>query len=264
MSPESDATVSCATVPCATVPCPPELSEPVHRVLAAELERGRARGGSAPRVLDVGGGSGAWAVALAGLGATVTVVDSSPNALAALERRAREAGVHERITPVQGDVDALAEVAPSDGADLVLGHGLLEVVDDPAHALRALAAAVAPGGAVSVLVAGRHAAVLGRVLAGRLAEARAVLTDPHGRCGPDDPLRRRVDATGLRTLLSDAGLVAEYVQGDGVLEGWIPGSVRDGGPAAHRAVSDLESLAAVEPALLEIAGRLHALGRRTT
>ncbi len=233
----------------------------VHRCLAAEVVRAQARG-AVPQVLDVGGGSGAWAVALARLGCTVTVVDSSPNALAALHRRAREAGLSDRVTPVQGDVDALGEVAPPGGADLVLGHGLLEVVDDADHALGALAAATAAGGAVSVLVAGRHAAVLGRTLAGRLVEARAALTDPQGRCGPDDPLRRRLDATGLRALLERAGLVPETVQGDGVLDGWVPGSVRDGGPVAARALAELESLAVAVPALLETAVRLHALARR--
>ncbi|WP_300010780.1 class I SAM-dependent methyltransferase [Pseudonocardia sp.] len=234
----------------------------VHRALAAEVAAARARGVAIPRVLDVGGGSGAWAVALARLDCAVTVVDSSPDALAALHRRAREAGVHERVTPVQGDVDALADVVAPGGADVVLGHGLLEVVDDAERALAALAAATAPGGAVSLLVAGRNAAVLGRVLAGRLGEARAVLTDPQGRGGPDDPLRRRLDAAGLRELVRRVGLVTETLQGDGVLEGWVPGAVCDGGPAAVRSLAELESLAAATPALLEVAVRLHALARR--
>jgi S-adenosylmethionine-dependent methyltransferase len=241
---------------------PAELAGPVLRVLEAEVARAGAGPGGTPRVLDVGGGSGAWAVALARLGCAVTVVDNSPNALAALHRRAREAGVHDRVTPVQGDVDALGDVVPASGADLVLGHGLLEVVDDAAGAVRALGAAAAPGGAVSVLVAGRHAAVLGRALAGRLAEVRALLTDPQGRCGPDDPLRRRLDVPGLVALLEAAGLAAETVQGDGVLDALVPGAVRDGGPATARALAELELLAAADPALRAVAGRLHALARR--
>jgi S-adenosylmethionine-dependent methyltransferase len=240
------------------------MSGAARRVLAAEVARLRAsRPGSAPRVLDVGGGSGAWAVPLARLGCVVTVVDSSPNALAALQRRARDAGVPESVVPVQGDADALAEVVPPGAADLVLGHGLLEVVDDPARAVAALATAAADGAAVSVLVAGRYAAVLSRTLAGRLAEARALLTDPDGRFGADDALRRRLDAEALRDLLqAGGGLHVEVLQGDGVLEGWVPGGVRDDGPSAARAVAELEELASAASPLRDVATRLHALARR--
>ncbi|HVH21694.1 MAG TPA: methyltransferase domain-containing protein [Pseudonocardia sp.] len=236
---------------------------PVHRALADEVHRlGAASPGRRLQVLDVGGGSGAWAVPMAQLGCAVTVVDNSPNALAALRRRARDAGVAELVTAIQGDVDALAEAAPTDGADLVLGHGLLDVVDDAVAAVAALRQATAPGSAVSVLVAGRYAAVLGRTLGGRLAEARALLTDPNGRLGPQDALRRRLDTVTLRALLESAGLRVEQLRGDGVLEGWVPGSVRDGGPAATVAVAELDELAAAVAPLRDVAARLHALARR--
>src|SRR6185312_6682013 len=75
-------------------------------------------------VLDVGGGTGGIAVPLAELGHRVTVVDTSPDALAALERRAAESGV--RVRAVQGDAVDLPDLLGPDAADLVLCHSVLE------------------------------------------------------------------------------------------------------------------------------------------
>ncbi|HMC67945.1 MAG TPA: methyltransferase domain-containing protein, partial [Mycobacteriales bacterium] len=54
-------------------------------------------------VLDAGGGTGGFAVPLAELGHHVTVVDPSPDSLAALERRAAESGTSGQIRAIQGD-----------------------------------------------------------------------------------------------------------------------------------------------------------------
>ncbi|ANY09682.1 class I SAM-dependent methyltransferase [Pseudonocardia sp. HH130630-07] len=235
----------------------------VLRALDSEIERVRRATGSAPVVLDVGGGSGTWAVPLAGAGCRVTVVDTSHDALATLARRADEAGVTDRISPVNGDVDALADVAPADGADLVLGHGLLEVVDDPGRVLSGLAAAAAPGGAVSVLTVGRYGAFVNRVTTGRLAEARRLLTDPAGRTGPDDSLLRRFDAQQLRELAVATGrLGVETLQGDGTLEALLPGPGPEDEQSGREERDELDALASAVPALGEVAPRLHLLGRR--
>jgi S-adenosylmethionine-dependent methyltransferase len=234
----------------------------VHRALEAEVAAARLRLGAAPRVLDVGGGSGVWAVPLAQSGCLVTVVEPSPNALATLHRRATDAGVAERVSPVQGDADSLADVVPAASADLVLGHGVLEVVDDPSGAVRALASATAPGGAVSVLVANRYAAILVRALAGRLVEARRLLDDPDGRLGAADPVLRRFDTDGLVTLLEASGLGVELVQGDGVVVDLVAGGLLEAQPGAAEALGELERSAARRAPLRDIASRLHALARR--
>ena len=225
----------------------------VARVLEAELKAARARGVEQPSVVDVGGGSGGWAVPFAAAGCRVTVVEPNPNALATLRRRAGEEGVSDLITVIADDADALATHVPAGSADLVLAHGLLEVVDDPAAVLAALAAAAAPGGAVSVLVANRYAAVLHRALAGRLAEARQLLDEG---VTPGETVLRRFDAEGLRAQLVAAGLEVTLLQGDRVVADIVPGGVRD------EELAEFELAAAAVPELRDIAGRLHAMARR--
>lgn len=231
----------------------------VRRALTAELAAVREH--RQPRVLDVGGGSGVWAVPLAAAGCAVTVVDTSPNALATLHRRAQDAGVLAQITALQGDSDALAQVVPGGSFDLVLGHGVLEVVDDPKTTVSAMAETAAPGGLVSVLVANRYAAVMHRAITGRLVDARRLLDDPAGQL-PEESLSRRFDVPGLTQLLVDGGLTVELVQGHGVVADLVPGSVLEGNPGAADALAQLELAAATTPPLRDIAARLHALGRR--
>jgi len=227
----------------------------VRLALDTELAAARQRrDGQPPRVLDVGGGSGVLAVPFAAAGCAVTVVEPNPNALATLFRRATDAGVSDRITVVQADSDALGQVVPAASADLVLAHGLLEVVDDPKNTVAAMAEAVAPGGVVSVLVANRIAALLHRAVAGKLDEAAALAEDPTGRL-PAETVLRRFDTDGLLALLTDAGLTVELVQGHGVLSDLVPGSVPPQDLAA------LELKLARTPPLRDIAARLHAIAR---
>jgi protein-L-isoaspartate O-methyltransferase len=235
----------------------------VYRVLDAEVAAARQRtGGQAPVVLDVGGGSGVWAVPLAAAGCAVTVIEPSPNALATLHRRAADAGV--KITAIQGDTDALDRLVPLGAADLVLGHGLLEVVDDVPAAVAALTAACALGGAVSILVANRYAAVLYRALAGRLVDARRLLESETGQlAGSGESVQRRFDVAGLEATLKEAGLVVEILQGHGVVSDVVPGAVLEANPGAADALAQLELAAATRPPLRDVAARLHALARRT-
>ena len=215
-----------------------------------------------PRVVDVGGGSGTRAVPLALHGCDVTVVDSSVDALAILRRRAQDAGVLDRVIGVQADADQLATVVEPGTADLVLCHHLLEEVDDPTTLVAALAVAVRPGGFVSVLGAGRLGAVVGQTLVGRFAHAREMLTNPDGRFGPSDPLRRRFDAADIGALLTGAGLTVETVTGVGVLSGLVSGAAMQALSGADTELARLEAAAAVHPALLEVAADLHVVARR--
>ena len=179
----------------------------VWSVLSAELARRAARRRPATLdvldVLDLGGGSGVSAVPLAELGHRVTVVDASADALATLQRRAADAGVAGRITPVQGDVERPPAPVERAAYDLVLCHSLLEVVDEPGETLATVAGALRPGGCASVLAAGRAAAVLARALSGHPADALRALSDPAGRWGAADGVLRRFDTEGLVALVAE-------------------------------------------------------------
>jgi S-adenosylmethionine-dependent methyltransferase len=214
-------------------------------------------------VVDVGGGTGGFAVRLARQGHHVTVVDPSPNALATLERRAAESGVAARISAVQGDAAGLIDTVGAASADLVLCHDVLEFVEDPAEAVAALASVVRPGGVVSVVIAQRHAAVLTRVLAGHVSEARRVLTSSDGQWGGNDPLPRRFDLESLTELLDAAGLRVERAHGARVFTDLVASAALDDPLVAENLLA-LEAEVAEHPAFRPLAGQLHVLATRGT
>ena len=210
-------------------------------------------------VLDTGGGTGNFAVPVARLGHRVTVVDPSPDALFALERRAAEAGVTELVRAVQGDTQTLPDVIRPATVDVVLCHGVLEMVDDPAEALTSLTGTLRKGGLVSLLAANRNGAVLARALAGHFNEARAVLDAPDGRWGANDPMPRRFTAEELDGLARAAGLAVESVHGVRVFADLVPGVLVDTEPGAMEALLKLELAAAEQPAFHAVATQLHLL-----
>ncbi|MCX5047555.1 MULTISPECIES: class I SAM-dependent methyltransferase [unclassified Streptomyces] len=233
----------------------------VWEVLQEALERRvKATGRESLDVLDTGGGSGNFAVPVARLGHRVTVVDPSPNALFALERRTAEAGVADRVKGVQGDAHGLFDVVERGGYDVVLCHGVLEYVDDPAEGVRNAVAALRSEGVLSLLAAGLGGAVLARALAGHFKEAKQALEDPNGRWGDGDPVPRRFTAAQLTSLAEGAGLRVGAVHGVRVFADLVPGVLVDTEPGALEALLKLEEAAAELPAFHSVATQLHVLG----
>ena len=232
---------------------------PRTAVVWAVLRRELSRADRPLSVLDVGGGTGGFAVPLAQAGHDVTVIDASPDALAALTRRAADAGVADRITATQGDGDGLAELVAPASVDLVLCHSLLEVVDDPHKVVEALAATLRAGGAASVLVASRAAAVLAKAINGHLAAASVLVASPVGQGGARDRLRRRYDAASATELLSGADLRVEQVHGVRVVADLVPGTVAE---SEHEALQAFELALAAVPPYRDIATQLHLLARK--
>jgi S-adenosylmethionine-dependent methyltransferase len=266
-------------------------------VLAA---RAASTGRAALDVVDVGAGTGGYAVRVAALGHHVTVVDPSPDALTAANWRATELGV--TLTAIQGEAADLPAMVGEDAADLVVCHNVLEYVEDPVAAMASIARVLRPGGTVSVLAANVVGAIVQRVLSGRYDEARRLLASGGAETGtpgtpgtpatsgvpgtPGAPVvpepvtpaaaapapgvpasvpapadHRRFTLAELTELIEGAGLRVGETRGVRVFSGLVPGSAL-ADPDAAEALRQLEEAAAGYPALRDIAARLHVLGHR--
>jgi SAM-dependent methyltransferase len=160
--------------------------------------------GPAPRrVLDAGCGQGTQALRLAAAGHDVTAVDSSPSLLRTLRDQAGSL----RLRVVEADLLDM----PVEGVfDVVLCHGVLMYYADPAPVLDALAARVAPGGLLSLLVRNADGLALRPGLRGEWPTALQALsgTAYRNRLGLDTRADRRAELTAS---LSDRGLtVADW------------------------------------------------------
>jgi len=236
------------------------LWDVLAEVIAA---RTAATGRAVLDIVDVGGGTGGLAVPFAALGHNVTVVDPSPDALAAAQRRAAE--VAAQLSVVQGEAASADSLVGSAAADLVICHNVLEYVDSPADAMAAISRVLRPAATVSVLASNAVAAVLTQALAGRFAQARRLLPDAEiagteaaGTEAGDIP--RRFTLPELMMLMEGAGLHAGEAHGLRIFSGLVPGALTDGDAA--EGLRSLEAAAASYPPLRDIAAQLHVLGHR--
>jgi SAM-dependent methyltransferase len=103
-------------------------------------------------VLDLGCGSGIWAVELAARGWQVTGIDFVPKALRRARERARDAGVELRL--IEGDVTKLGSTGVGSGFPFLMDFGLFhdELTDDQRAAMgREVSAVAAPGATLLML-----------------------------------------------------------------------------------------------------------------
>lgn len=111
-----------------------------REVLAAAVGQG------AQRVVDLGCGTGACAVLLAGMGHHVTGVDGSSAMLTEARRAAARDNVH--VNFIQADMDHCG--LPDGVADTVTLRNVLWTLENPPEALRLAARLLRPGGKVLV------------------------------------------------------------------------------------------------------------------
>ena len=219
------------------------------------------------RVLDVGGGPGAYAIWLAGRGYEVTLVDPVPMHVSeAAARAARSAH------PFTADLGDARDLEQGDGTfDVVLLFGPLYHLPDRADRRRALAEAARvahPGGIIAAAAISRFASILDGMVNGYLA-------DPRFRAIVEDDLRVGIhrNLTGnaeyfttayfhhpdeLTAELVDAGLVVDAlygIEGPGWLrsELWEEAGGREAILRVARAVESEPTMMGVSAHLLAVA-----------
>ena len=125
---------------------------------------------SEPCALDLGGGTGAISVRLAGLGFHVTLVDISEAMLAVAERTARELKLKDRILLQQADAAQLLSVCREHSQDLVVCHNLLEYLDDVPCVLDQIRRVLKPSSTACVSIVVRNR--MGEVMKAAIKERR--------------------------------------------------------------------------------------------
>jgi len=215
-------------------------------------------------VVDAGGGTGQLAVALAGHGYLVTVVDTSAAMLATCAQRAADegGGVAERVATVQGDAADLPRLLAEESVDAVVCHDLLTRVDDQAALLAALAGVLVDGGVLSLGFANRDWLAL---RAGRRGDHTGALRLVEGRGSgglmprPSEGGSEAVTLTEAEQQLDKAGLALVAAYGVGV---FAEAGDDDLGRAELAALVELERLVAGREPYRSSARTLHLIARR--
>lgn len=213
-------------------------STPVTRTLA---EKVLDRVGISPRsrVIDVGAGSGALALAAAARGADVTAVDVSPRMLQRLDAHADREGLAIRTS----SMDAIRLDFDDDTFDLAASQNGVSVLPDADPALAEMARVTRPGGRVLVVAfaALRHVDFVAFFLAAIRAASPAGVALPETPPPPfqfADPgaMATRLEQAGLRDVHVDQ--LEWIVRFDDIDDYWH--AVVSSNPIARRIVAPLD------------------------
>lgn len=221
-----------------------------------ELVIERLKSGLPPppaRLLDAGGGTGAFAIPLAVLGYDVTLLDPSDDWLDRARHNAASAGVRLRL--VSGSINDVS--ASLRAFDAILCHTVLMYVEDPGSTLRALRSAARQGAILSLLEKNRDALALRPGLQGDYAEAQRLLTarDSVGRLGVEN---RAYSIEEWAAMLEAAGWRVEAWAGIRLFSDIAPDNLD---AAAYKALLELERAAGILDPYRRVARLVHLLAR---
>jgi S-adenosylmethionine-dependent methyltransferase len=211
-------------------------------------------------VLDVGGGAAHQSLPLARLGYDVTVLDPSPAMLAKAQARVEEepADVRGRVRFVESPGEQ-ADVATSGARfDVVLCHGVLLYLADPAPLVSALCRCLRPGGVVSIMALNEQTLAIRPALEHRWADALAAF-DAQGEVGVLGADTRGDTVEGLSALLREGGVEPEDWYGVWLFADWLELPVETTDVAT---VAEVELQASLRDPYRQLSRVFHLVGRR--
>lgn len=220
------------------------------------------------RVVDLGGGTGTFASVLADLGYAITVLDPSADALASLQRRTedrRRRTDHQvgqdvdqdprtpQIRGLQGDASELVALLGPSSVDVVVCHRVLEVVEDPAEALRGMAEVLRPGGVISLLLTQPRSVVLSQALSGQAELALQTWQDP-----------ARLDLEQATDWVTSAGFQIMAIDGVGSVAGHVAEAAIESDVGFYTDLLALERQVSRDPAFRALAPTVHLFAELPT
>jgi ubiquinone/menaquinone biosynthesis C-methylase UbiE len=164
-------------------------------------------------ILDLGGGTGVWAIRLAQEGCRVLLTDISPGLLARAREKVEAAGLGLLVQLEEADVCDLSRY-PEGAFPLVLALGdPLSYCDDAAKALREVRRVTAHGGVLIGEVENRYRAALSRRRAATWADAKRILGQGIANWPePENPAAiREFSPSEIEALLKESGWQPEHL-----------------------------------------------------
>jgi S-adenosylmethionine-dependent methyltransferase len=219
-------------------------------------------GGRPRHALDIGCGTGAAGVRLAGLGFHVTQLDPSEAMLEIARRAAQEAGIVNRLTFTHGDAAHLSDLLGAASFDTIICHNVLEYVDDPLIVLRVAASALRDTSSIlSVVVRNRIGEVLkAAIQAGDLEAAEVNLTAEWGTESLFGGRVRLFTLSNLRAMFHAESLHPIAERGIRALADYLPPQLS--GNNEYARILQLETKLSSRPEFAAIARYTQCITRR--
>jgi S-adenosylmethionine-dependent methyltransferase len=214
------------------------------------------------RVLDVGGGTGIFAVHLAELGFEVEVLDDCEPMLAIAAEEAKARGLSGRMSFRHGDAARLPDLFRPSSFHAVVCHNVLEYMEAPLEVLCGLTHVLKkdPSSVVSLLVRNRCGEVLKAAIKSRdWQQAKAALVADTVLDSLYGIPVQLFEPAGFRTMVKEAGLkvVADY--GVRVVADYLGAEALP--EDAYQGLIDLELLLGAQPQFAAVARYTQVIAR---